>query len=259
MEAEHRDCVTIFFSDIVNFTSISSDLPPRKVADLLDRLYTKFDALSNAHEIFKVETIGDAYMAVTNLVKKQSDHAGIMARFALDAREAATGTLIDEDDPKAGHVQIRIGMHSGPVSSHVVGSKNPRYSIIGGTVKVAQLLERTSKGDRIQCSSEGAELIAKQTPETHEDAIKQMRHQRRKVKFGDAKENPLMDSSGSISASAQLQQQQQQQKEIAGTPKTRLEGITVNDLEVGFVKRKPSSPTSLQHPSVPVAAVPAVG
>ena len=46
--------VTIFFSDIVGFTTISSELPPKKIADLLDRLYTKFDALSLKHDIFKV-------------------------------------------------------------------------------------------------------------------------------------------------------------------------------------------------------------
>jgi serine/threonine protein kinase len=56
VEAEHRDCVTIFFSDIVGFTDISSTLEPRKVANLLDRLYTVFDALSCKHDVFKVRT-----------------------------------------------------------------------------------------------------------------------------------------------------------------------------------------------------------
>jgi serine/threonine protein kinase len=60
VDAEHRDSVTIFFSDIVGFTTISAELEPRKVASMLDRLYTKFDALSQKHDIFKVETIGDA-------------------------------------------------------------------------------------------------------------------------------------------------------------------------------------------------------
>jgi serine/threonine protein kinase len=54
VEAEHRDCVTIFFSDIVGFTDISSTLEPRKVANMLDRLYTVFDALSGKHDVFKV-------------------------------------------------------------------------------------------------------------------------------------------------------------------------------------------------------------
>jgi len=58
VEAEHHDCVTIFFSDIVGFTNISTELEPRKIADMLDRLYSKFDELSHKYDIFKLETIG---------------------------------------------------------------------------------------------------------------------------------------------------------------------------------------------------------
>jgi serine/threonine protein kinase len=57
VEPEHRECVTIFFSDIVGFTDISSTLEPRKVANMLDRLYTVFDALSHKHDVFKVRTV----------------------------------------------------------------------------------------------------------------------------------------------------------------------------------------------------------
>lgn len=60
VEPEHKDCVTIFFSDIVGFTDLATKLPPAKVANLLDRLYHVFDDLSVKHDVFKVETIGDA-------------------------------------------------------------------------------------------------------------------------------------------------------------------------------------------------------
>lgn len=59
VEAEHRECVTIFFSDIIDFTSMSSKLSPRKVADLLDRLYSKLDALADTYEVFKVSCVKD--------------------------------------------------------------------------------------------------------------------------------------------------------------------------------------------------------
>jgi len=64
VEAEHKDCVTLFFCDIVGFTTISSELEPRKVANMLDRLYLRFDDLSDKFEIFKVETIGGKFAVV---------------------------------------------------------------------------------------------------------------------------------------------------------------------------------------------------
>ena len=56
VEPENHDLVTIFFSDIVGFTDISAKLDPLKISDMLDRLYNSFDALSDYHDVFKVET-----------------------------------------------------------------------------------------------------------------------------------------------------------------------------------------------------------
>ena len=73
VEPESKECVTIFFSDIVGFTNISATISPLKVSEMLDRLYQKFDALSMEHDVFKVETIGDSWMGVTNLTKVRYD------------------------------------------------------------------------------------------------------------------------------------------------------------------------------------------
>ena len=81
------------------------------------------------------------YMTVCNIHVTQLDHVQIMAEFALDAMIAASETLIDEDDPSLGFVQIRSGFHSGPVVAHVVGNRNPRYSIIGDTVNTGKTIQ----------------------------------------------------------------------------------------------------------------------
>lgn len=85
---------------------------------MLDRLYHKFDLLSDKYSVFKVETIGDAWMGATNLVKDQSrDHVQRIVEFSKEAIQAANQTLIDEDDPGRGFVNIRVGKiilsHSG--------------------------------------------------------------------------------------------------------------------------------------------------
>ncbi|CAB9511219.1 activated protein kinase catalytic subunit alpha-1 [Seminavis robusta] len=163
VEAEHHEVVTIFFCDIVGFTGISQSLEPQKVANMLDRLYSKFDDLSTKHDIFKVETIGDAYMAVTNLVKDQSaTHATRIAQFSVEALKAANETLVDVDDHSKGYVNIRVGFHSGPVVSDVVGNRNPRYCLFGDAVNTASRMESNSQPNCIHCSFQAAELLTKQ-------------------------------------------------------------------------------------------------
>jgi len=165
VDAERKECVTIFFSDIVGFTSLAAQMDPGKVANLMGRLYGKFDALTMQYDVFKVETVGDAYMATTNLVKDQeSDHAKRIAEFAIAAVQAANETLIDIDDEDMGYVSIRVGFHSGPVVADVVGVRNPRYCLFGDTVNTASRMESNSKANRIHCSDVSAKLLKEQCP-----------------------------------------------------------------------------------------------
>eukprot|EP00899_Mesostigma_viride_P020570 jgi/Mesvir1/28514/Mv13033-RA.1 len=92
--AERHACVTLLFSDIVGFTSLSAQLTELEVMDMLDRLYKELDALTVKHGLFKVETIGDAYMVVGNLHPHADDHTARVARFALEAIEAAARTRV---------------------------------------------------------------------------------------------------------------------------------------------------------------------
>jgi serine/threonine protein kinase len=137
VEPEQHDSVTVYFSDIVGFTDISARLAPMEVSEMLHRLYSRLDALADQHGVFKVETIGDAWMGVANLVQAQPDHAARIARFALEAVQVARATPIRPDDSG---VRIRVGFHSGPVVANVVGARNPRYCLFGDTGQRRRLL-----------------------------------------------------------------------------------------------------------------------
>eukprot|EP00730_Choanoeca_flexa_P005201 TRINITY_DN11901_c0_g3_i3.p1 TRINITY_DN11901_c0_g3~~TRINITY_DN11901_c0_g3_i3.p1 ORF type:complete len:1077 (+),score=229.75 TRINITY_DN11901_c0_g3_i3:283-3513(+) len=167
IEAEHHPMVTVFFSDIVGFTDISSSQPAEKVMDMLDRLYTKLDNLVDKHNLFKVETIGDAFMCVSNLHEPQpDDHVKRIALFSRDAIQAANATFIDEEDESLGYINIRVGFHSGPCVTNVVGHKNPRYCLFGDTVNMASRMESNSEKNRIHMSEASANLLNQQAKGT---------------------------------------------------------------------------------------------
>lgn len=160
VEAEFYDSVSIYFSDIVGFTSLSSKSTPLQIVNMLNNLYTNFDTIIDKFDCYKVETIGDAYMFVSGLPELNSYlHAGEVAAASLELLDSIkTFTVAHVPDEK---LRLRIGNHAGPVVTGVVGIRMPRYCLFGDTVIVANNMESSGEPMRIQISSDMYELILK--------------------------------------------------------------------------------------------------
>ncbi|KAK1122589.1 hypothetical protein K0M31_009034 [Melipona bicolor] len=156
--AETYDQVTIYFSDIVGFTKLSAESTPLQVVDLLNDLYTCFDSIIENFDVYKVETIGDAYMVVSGLpVRNGTNHAREIARMSLALRDTVM-TFSIRHRPNE-QLKLRIGMHSGPCVAGVVGLKMPRYCLFGDTVNTASRMESNGEALRIHVSPKTKEIL----------------------------------------------------------------------------------------------------
>jgi class 3 adenylate cyclase len=112
--------------------------------------------------VFKVETIGDCYVAVTGLPEPRKDHAVVMARFARDCMKRMNELSHQLEvilGPDTGDLTMRFGLHSGPVTAGVLRGDKSRFQLFGDTVNTAARVESTGQKDKIHMSQETATLL----------------------------------------------------------------------------------------------------
>ncbi|NXG43929.1 GUC2C protein, partial [Psilopogon haemacephalus] len=158
VEPELFEEVTIYFSDIVGFTTLCKYSTPMEVVDMLNDIYKNFDHILDHHDVYKVETIGDAYMVVSGLPKRNGNrHAVDISMMALDIL-SFMGSFELRHLPGL-PVWIRIGIHSGPCAAGVVGIKMPRYCLFGDTVNTASRMESTGLPLRIHVNGSTVNIL----------------------------------------------------------------------------------------------------
>ncbi|XP_042225179.1 soluble guanylate cyclase 88E-like isoform X2 [Homarus americanus] len=154
---ETFESVTILFSDVVTFTQICSRITPMEVVSMLNAMYSIFDKLTEKHNVYKVETIGDAYMVVAGAPERQANHGEMVCDMSMDMVEAIT----ELTDPSTGnHLRIRVGVHTGMVVAGVVGLKMPRYCLFGDAVNTASRMESTSEAMKVHISQTTKDMIS---------------------------------------------------------------------------------------------------
>lgn len=167
--SRHHKNITICFADIKGFTDLCSTLKPSKIMGFLNALFGEFDSLLVKYNIFKLETVGDCYVTVSGLVnhKENGDYiveqmdsvlaAENMLNFAKDMINRAYRIRIPG---KLNHVELRVGINSGDVTSGVIDNTMPKFCLFGDAMNMASRMETTGKAMHIHVSSSTYSLLS---------------------------------------------------------------------------------------------------
>ena len=153
---------TIMFADLAGFTAWSSTREPSQVFALLEGIYREFDLIAKRRRVFKVEVVGDCYVAVCGLPDPRQDHAVVMAKFATDClkkMDEVTKKLEIELGPDTTELKLRVGLHSGAVVAGVLRGDKSRFQLFGDTMNTASRMESNGIPGRIHISQDTADLL----------------------------------------------------------------------------------------------------
>ena len=163
--AETVPNVCIIFTDIVNFSQISLDMKPIKVMDMLQDLFSRFDALCDRFGIRKLETIGDAYICTTPMFDQEEDKnnpvtAENALKMAKEMVKEARRVLV----PKKNSIQtleIRVGIHRGELTCGVLGERLPKFTVFGSAVNLAARMEQTCTPSKVRVTKDFFQTLPK--------------------------------------------------------------------------------------------------
>lgn len=157
--ARKHEQVSILFTDIKGFSTISETLSAEELVNQLDECFRAFDNIVGKHGLEKIKTVGDAYICACGLPNPDPDNAVKTVRAAIDMLDFAKGfgmTKVIQDLPK---FEFRVGIHTGPVITGVVGLKKFTYDIWGDAVNMAARMEQHGEAGKINISGNTYQLI----------------------------------------------------------------------------------------------------
>jgi class 3 adenylate cyclase len=151
--------VTVLFADIQGFTRIVEHMNPELLIDELDKFFFHFDAVVEKYGIEKIKTIGDAYMCAGGLPDKNRTNPVEVVLAAIEMQNYMIGMRQLRGENQYGFWELRIGIHTGPVISGVIGQKKLSFDIWGDTVNIASRMESSGVASEINITGVTHQLI----------------------------------------------------------------------------------------------------
>jgi len=158
-KAKHYDSVSVIFTDFKDFTAISEKMNANELVKELHYCFSAFDVIIRKHNIEKIKTIGDSYMCAAGLPVENKTHPYDAINAALEIRAFMNNYKKEKIAKGETYFDLRLGIHSGPVVSGIVGVNKFAYDIWGSTVNTASRLETSCEPGKINISQHLYELI----------------------------------------------------------------------------------------------------
>jgi adenylate cyclase len=157
--AKHYDHVSILFTDFVGFTRLSEKFSPEELLGELNYCFKAFDEIITRHNIEKIKTIGDSYMAVSGLPAGNEDHALNAVNAAIEMRNFIENYKAERSAQGRVYFEMRTGINSGEIVAGIVGIKKFAYDVWGDAVNIASRMESNGVGGKINISQSTFDLV----------------------------------------------------------------------------------------------------
>ena len=153
------ETVSVLFTDIAGFTRIAEKMNPEELVSELDHIFSVFDSIVKKHNVEKIKTIGDAYMAAGGIPVANKTNAVDTVLCAIEFQEYMKFLQAKKKFEEKPFFELRIGIHTGSVVAGVIGHEKIAYDIWGDTVNTASRMESSGIVGEINISSSTYDLV----------------------------------------------------------------------------------------------------